>query len=107
MDGLPARRRADGLELALKVTPKAGRAACEGVVTDAAGNAWLAVKVTAPAEGGRANAAVCVLLAKTLAVPVSACTLFAGATARWKRITVAGDPDELEQRLAAHLQARN
>ena len=34
-------RRRDGVELAVKVTPKAGRAAIDGVVTDAAGAIWL------------------------------------------------------------------
>jgi len=56
--GSPLTSRGDGIELALKVTPRAGRAAIEGAVVDAAGAAWLAVKVTAPPEDGRANAAV-------------------------------------------------
>lgn len=95
---LPIARRGEGIELAVKVTPKAGRSAVAGVVVDAAGAAWLAVKVAAPPEGGRANDAVLALLAKALDVPVSACRLVAGATARWKRLAIQGDPATLEWR---------
>jgi uncharacterized protein len=99
--GPPVVRRADGIELAVKVTPKAGRSAIDGVVVDAAGAAWLAVKVTAPADAGRANEAVMALLAKRLGVPASALRLVAGATARWKRIAVAGEPEALAREALA------
>ncbi|MEK0086136.1 DUF167 family protein [Benzoatithermus flavus] len=100
---LPLARRKEGVELALKVTPKAGKATIEGVVVDAAGAPWLAVKVTAPPDGGKANEAVLTLLAKRLGVPAPAIRLVAGATARWKRVAIAGDPEELERRLLALL----
>ena len=84
-------RKADGIELAIKVTPRAGRNVVGGRSSrDAAGTAWLAVKVTAPPEGGRANDAVLALLAKALGVPASACRFAAGASSRWKRVHVAG-----------------
>lgn len=86
---------AGGIELAVKVTPKAGKKAVEGVVTDAAGQPWLALKVTPPADAGKANRAVLALLAEALDVPASHVTLTAGAGARLKRITVAGDPAAL------------
>ena len=70
------------------------------MVRDAAGDAWLAVKVTAPPDGGRANEAVLKLLAKALGVPASACRLAAGATSRWKRVHVLGDPEALASRAA-------
>lgn len=97
----PLTRRGDGIELALKVTPRAGRLAIEGVMLDAAGAAWLAVKVTAPADEGRANAAVLALLAKRLGVAGSDCRLVAGATSRWKRVHVSGDAELLVGRAAA------
>lgn len=100
---LPLARRGSGIELALKVTPKAGRAAVEGVVTDAAGAAWLSVKVTAPPDGGKANEAVLALLAKRLGVPASALTIVAGASARWKRVAVEGEPEDLARRAMALL----
>ena len=93
--------RTDGIDLAVKVTPRAGRDAVDGVVADAAGAAWLAVKVTAPPDGGRANEAVLALLAKALGVPASACRIVAGASSRWKRVRVGGDPAALAARAAA------
>ena len=96
----PLTRRGDGIELALKVTPRAGRLAIDGVMLDAAGAAWLAVKVTAPADEGRANAAVLALLAKRLGVPGRACVLVAGATSRWKRVRVSGEVELLAARAA-------
>lgn len=97
----PLTRRGDGIELALKVTPRAGRLAVEGIMVDAAGAAWLAVKVTAPPDDGRANAAVLALLAKQLGVPGSACRLVAGAASRWKRVHVSGNAQLLAGRAAA------
>jgi uncharacterized protein YggU (UPF0235/DUF167 family) len=97
----PVARHGDGTSLAVEVTPRSARAAVEGVTADAAGAAWLAVRVTAPPDGGRANEAVLRLLAGLLAVPVSACAVAAGAGARWKRVRVAGDPTELERRATA------
>ncbi len=85
----------------MKATPRAGRAGIAGVVVDAAGDAWLAVKVTVPADGGRANAALLRLLAQALEVPGSACRLVAGTASRWKRVHVAGDPQALRARAAA------
>ena len=46
----PLSVRGDGIELAVKATPRAGRTAIDGVVVDAAGVAWLAVRLTAPAD---------------------------------------------------------
>ncbi|MFO1068463.1 MAG: DUF167 family protein [Geminicoccaceae bacterium] len=94
------RRRPDGVELAVKVTPKAGRAAVEEPVTDAAGQAWLAVKVCEPPEDGKATEAVRRLLAQRCGLPAGAVSLLAGATARWKRLLLAGDADEIAGRLA-------
>jgi uncharacterized protein len=50
------------------------------------------VEVTAPAEGGRANAAVRELLAKALGVAPSRLTLVAGAAARDKRFQLDEGP---------------
>ena len=98
MTASPVTRRADGVELALKVTPGAGRTCVAGILVDASGAAWLAVKVAAPAEGGKANRAMLALLAKRLGVAGSALRLVAGDGARWKRVLVTGDPAELEGR---------
>ena len=97
--------RGDGIELAIKASPRAGRSAIGGVVLDAAGAAWLAVRLAAPATDGRANAALLALLAKGLGVPASACSLAAGPASRWKRVRVAGDPEALAGRAAGLARA--
>ncbi len=61
----------DQASLRLKVTPKAAKDALAGIATDAAGDQHLVVRVTAPAEAGKANRAVLKLLAKQLGLPVS------------------------------------
>jgi uncharacterized protein len=83
------------VDLAIRVTPRAARAAVEGV--DKEGR--LRVRVTAPPVAGAANDAVLALLASELGVRRSALILLAGSTGRLKRVRVEG----LE---AAALQAR-
>jgi uncharacterized protein (TIGR00251 family) len=93
--------RADGVRLAVKVTPRAGRDAVQGVEVDAKGQAWLAVRVTAAPEGGQANAALIKLLAKRWRLPGSAVRLIAGASARRKVLHVAGAAEALLAQLEA------
>jgi len=88
---------ATGLTLAVKVTPRARR---PGVVRRAE-DGTLHLAVTEAPEAGKANEAVLRLVARTLGVPPSACTLVAGGAARQKRIHVAGDTAALAARLAA------
>jgi len=75
-----------GVDLALHVTPRAGRNAIEGV--DAEGR--LRLRVSAAPEDGAANVAVVALLAAELGVRRSAVTLTGGATSRYKRCHVDG-----------------
>jgi uncharacterized protein (TIGR00251 family) len=83
--------------LSLRVAPGARRTEVVG----RHGAGWK-VRVAAPAEGGRANAALVALLAETLALPRSAVTLVSGAGSRDKLLEVAGiAPEETERRLAA------
>src|SRR4051794_35029216 len=90
----------DGIEVALKVTPRARRLAIGGRAEDADGRAWLLAQVTAAPESGRANVAVVGLLAEALGVPPSACDLVAGATSRRKRVRVRGDTAALGRTMA-------
>jgi hypothetical protein len=94
---------AAGLQVALRVTPKAARAGITGVEADAAGRALLKVRVTEAPEGGKANAAVVKLLAKAWKLPKGALKVTAGAKDRRKTLLVAGDPDELAPRLRSWL----
>lgn len=57
---------------------------------DDAGRAILRLRVSAAAADGAANAAVVLLLAKTLKLPKSAIRIVAGETARVKRLEIDG-----------------
>jgi uncharacterized protein YggU (UPF0235/DUF167 family) len=89
------------LTLHLRVTPNAGADRIEGTELRDDGSAVLRVRVRAVPDKGKANAAVCALLAKALGVPKSAVTLVSGDTARLKTIAIAGDPEALAARIDA------
>jgi uncharacterized protein (TIGR00251 family) len=81
----------------LRVAPGATRAGVVG----RHGDAWK-LRVTAPAEGGRANDAVVRLLADTLELPRTAVTLVSGHSARDKIVELAGiEPEAIERRLSS------
>lgn len=71
--------------LSVHATPRSGRDEVIG---------WkgseLAVRVTAPPDGGKANAAVCVVVAKALGVPKSAVGIASGHASRHKVLEIAG-----------------
>jgi uncharacterized protein (TIGR00251 family) len=90
----------DGVMVAVRVTPKGGRDAIEGVEQAADGRAVLKVRVRAAPSDGEANAALIKCLARALGVPPRDVSLVAGATARIKRMKVAGEPGTLAGKLA-------
>jgi uncharacterized protein len=92
--------RADGVRLSVKVTPRAARAGVQGVEIYG-GRAWLAIKVAAPPEGGKANAATIKLLARYCGVAAGALSLVSGAAGRRKVLDVQGEADLLRRRLHA------
>jgi uncharacterized protein (TIGR00251 family) len=87
---LPWRSEAGGLILSVRLTPKGGRDAIDGIERLADGRSVLKVRVRAPASAGEANAALVKLIAKALGVPARDVTLVAGLSARRKRVKVAG-----------------
>src|SRR5262249_3577151 len=78
-----ARPIAGGVEMAVKVTPRSGRAGVAGVINDAAGVAWLDVRVAEPPEGGRATRAAIRLVAERCGVAAGSVELVVGASSRW------------------------
>jgi len=91
MAGMPWSATAGGIALHVRLTPKGGRDAVDGIETMSDGRSVLKVRVRALPSEGEANAALCKLLAKTLRVPARDVTLAAGATSRVKRLDIAGD----------------
>ncbi len=80
-----------GVSLVVRLTPKGGRDAIDGIEALADGRAVLKARVAAAPSEGEANAALIRLIAKTLAVPRRDLSLVAGATGRVKRLMIAGD----------------
>ena len=94
-------RHADGARVALKVTPRASSSGVQGVQVDGAGRTYLTVRVSAPPEAGRANAALIKLLARRWRMPQGALEVVSGAGARHKVLHIHGAPDALIARLRA------
>ena len=76
--------------LAVRLTPKGGRDAIEGIEQLADGRSVLKARVRAAASEGAANAALVKLLAKSIGVAARDVSLLAGATARIKRLKIGG-----------------
>ncbi len=81
------------VRLAVHATPRAG-------VNEVVG--WregeLQVRVTAPPESGKANAAVCVVIARALKVPKSRVHVVRGETSRHKQLEIEGiDASQVER----------
>jgi uncharacterized protein (TIGR00251 family) len=85
-DPLFVRRTSTGVTIEVRAQPRARRTALE-----CSGGA-LKAQVTAPAEDGKANAAVIELLAATWKLTKSAFAVTRGATSRDKVISIAGEP---------------
>jgi len=78
------------MRLAVRLTPRGGRDAVEGWATGADGRPFLKARVAAPPVEGEANAALTVLLSKTLGVSTSSVRIAAGQTGRLKQVEVEG-----------------
>jgi uncharacterized protein YggU (UPF0235/DUF167 family) len=89
-DAAPWHVGTDGLALVVRLTPRGGRDAIDGVERLADGRAVLKARVRAAASDGEANAALVRLVAKSLKVAPREVSLVAGDTARIKRLKVAG-----------------
>jgi uncharacterized protein (TIGR00251 family) len=88
----PWRAVAGGVLLDIRVTPKSGRDAIDGVEALSSGQAVLKLRVRALPTEGEANEAVAVLVAKSLKLPKSKVTLERGGASRVKTLRLAGDP---------------
>jgi uncharacterized protein YggU (UPF0235/DUF167 family) len=80
-----------GIALSVRLTPKGGRDAIDGIEILADGRPVLKARVRAAPSEGEANDALCRLIAKTTGVPPRDVALVAGTTGRIKRLAIAGD----------------
>jgi uncharacterized protein len=81
-----------GVDLAVRVAPKAAQDRVLGLSPEAGGGASLKLAIHAPPEDGRANAALLRLLAVHFGLRKGDLTLKAGAASRRKLVHIAGDP---------------
>jgi uncharacterized protein (TIGR00251 family) len=102
----PWRNSAQGISVALRVTPRGGRDEIDGVETLANGRTVVKVRVRAVAEGGEANRAVTEFFASALGVAKGRVRILSGATSRLKQVAVEGDPERLGQALRALVSAK-
>jgi uncharacterized protein YggU (UPF0235/DUF167 family) len=103
---LPWRFSTQGISVALRVTPRGGRDAIDGIETLANGRSVVKVRVRVIAEGGEANRAVTELLAKALGVSKAKVRILSGVTSRLKQVAVDGDPKILGEKLREVTAAR-
>jgi uncharacterized protein YggU (UPF0235/DUF167 family) len=80
-----------GIDLHVKAQPRARRAALLGVVPSSDGPR-LKLAVNEAPEDGRANRAICALLAEALQIAPSRVAVLHGATSREKTCRIEGDP---------------
>jgi hypothetical protein len=97
---------AQGVGLTVRLTPKGGRDAIDGIETMADGRTVLKARVRAAPSDGDANDALVRLLADTLGVPRRDVAVTAGATARIKRLSVTGDAQKIIAALERMTRAR-
>jgi uncharacterized protein (TIGR00251 family) len=90
MTARPWAATAGGVILSVRLTPKAGRDAIDGIEATADGRAVLRVRVRAAPREGEANDALVRLLAKALGVAPRSVDLIAGHSARLKRLKISG-----------------
>ena len=76
----------------VRLTPKGGRDALDGIAPLGDGRAVLKARVRAAPSEGAANAALTRLIAAAAGVAAGRVTIVAGATARLKRVRIAGEP---------------
>ncbi len=76
----------EAVVIAVRVTPRGGRDAIDGV----GDGGELRVRVAAPPADGSANRSLVKLVAKHLGLPRGAVRVIAGATSRHKRLAIEG-----------------
>ena len=92
------RRLATGVTVELRVQPRARRSALEG------SRSALKAAIAAPPVDGKANAALLALLAESWRLPKSAFAIAKGTTSRTKKVSIAGEPAVIADRIAQWME---
>ncbi|KQV73182.1 DUF167 domain-containing protein [Rhizobium sp. Root1220] len=92
---------ADHVSLAVRLTPKSGRDAIDGVEADAEGRSHLKVRVTSIAEKGKANKALIAVVAESVGLAKSSVGIISGEASRKKILRIEGDPEDVIKKLDA------
>jgi len=80
-----------GVSLTIRLTPKGGRDAFDGIDQLADGRSVLKARVRAAPSEGEANSALIRMIARVVGVPPRDVAFAGGATARVKRLVITGD----------------
>jgi len=99
----PWRETKEGIALDVRLTPRGGRDALDGVETLADGRVVLKARVRAAPTDGEANTALIRLLASEFRLPRSQLSIASGATARLKTVLLRGESAALATALAERL----
>jgi uncharacterized protein len=100
----PFQPASKGAVLFIRLTPKSSADKVEGLWQGPDG-LRLQAKVRAVPEDGKANTAVCKLIAKWLDVPPSRVSVTEGMQSRLKQVLIEGETAGLTQKLAERLAA--
>jgi uncharacterized protein (TIGR00251 family) len=92
---MPFRRDAEGVLLAVRLTPKSGRDRVEGI-EEYDGAPVLKARVRAVPEDGKANTALEKLISKWIGLPHTNVSVEKGQTSRLKQVRLIGDAETLD-----------
>jgi hypothetical protein len=106
MSARPWTASSGALVLDVRLTPKGGRDAIDGIARLADGRSVLKARVRAAPSEGEANAALVKLIAKALGTAPRHVGLVGGATSRIKRLRIEGDAATLAAALEKIVAAR-
>ena len=89
--------------MTVRLSPRASAERLIGIAISADGRRVLKASVTASAQNGRANEALLQLLARAWHVPRRDLSIVAGSTSRSKAVRLAGDPQQLIDKIAPEI----
>ncbi|MCX5480644.1 DUF167 family protein [Kaistia geumhonensis] len=97
----PARLVSGGILIDVRLTPRGGRDAIDGLSVLSDGRSVMSARVRAVPEKGAANAALTALVAETFGVARGAVVVVSGQTSRVKTVRIEGDAEALMARAVA------